>query len=212
MAGIVLYQNGAMKLIQSREDKLRALDILVKAFCESPGMVWMLPGQRSTNKKFRKLIALCYHEAEAKNGAFITSDKNGVVLYFRLQNRNVTIQNILRKLYVLFFVTGLKNGLRAMRYRKIVDDIRPKIGWLGWLVATDSDASGNAAAYEIKNEMFRLADETNEPVFVETTVPRVRVLYRAAGYHEYAQLKHPYRDLTVWFMRRDPNPIKLKNN
>jgi hypothetical protein len=79
---------------------------------------------------------------------------------------------------------------------------------LGWLVATDQDIVGNAAAYEIKQEMFRLADETNEPIFVETTVFRIKQLYERAGYYVYDTLDHPYEDLTVWFMRRDPHPRK----
>ena len=93
-----------------------------------------------------------------------------------------------------------------MRCKKIVDNIRPNTGWFGWLVATDDTAVGNAAAYEIKNEMFRLADESNEPIYVETTVKRVMILYKASGYYEYAKINHPYeKDLTIWFMKRDPH-------
>jgi hypothetical protein len=101
---------------------------------------------------------------------------------------------------------GFAKGLKALRCKKTVDKIRPDTGWFGWLVATDDTAIGNAAAYEIKNEMFRLADESNEPIYVETTVKRVMVLYKVSGYYEYAKITHPYQqDLTIWFLKRDPH-------
>ena len=100
---------------------------------------------------------------------------------------------------------GIKRGIQALKYKKRIDKVRPKQGWLGWLVATDSTAVGNAAAYEIKNFMFNRSDETNAPVFVETTVPRVRLLYLRAGYTQYASIKHPYHNLDIWFLKREPN-------
>ena len=86
----------------------------------------------------------------------------------------------------------------------MLDRKRPKEGWLGHLIATDTSTLNKTAAYEIKNEMFRLADETNEPIFVETTQRRIMLLYKVTGYYEYDAIPHPYEGLTIWFMRRDP--------
>ena len=105
---------------------------------------------------------------------------------------------------MLLFVTGIKNGLRSFKYQKKIAVIRPKSGWLGMISATDATATGTKAAFEIKNNMFQLADDTNEPIYVETTVPRVKTLYQAAGYELYSTMKHPYDDLTIWFFRRSP--------
>ena len=37
------------------------------------------------------------------------------------------------------------------------------------------------------------------PICLETTQPRVRRLYRYAGYTEYAVRRHPYADLDIYF-------------
>ncbi len=193
-----------MNPVQNKQDKKRALDIMVKAFIGSTGMTWML--KRNNKANLRIFLSFFFHEVSVKNGAWLTSDRNGVVFFYQLQNHKQSVLNIFRKLYVFVFIMGFTKGIKAMRCKTTVDKIRPKTGWFGWLVATDDTAIGNAAAYEIKNEMFRLADESNEPIYVETTVKRVMILYKASGYYEYAKIKHPYQaDLTIWFMKRDPH-------
>ncbi|MCH2224811.1 MAG: hypothetical protein MK066_08590 [Crocinitomicaceae bacterium] len=193
-----------MKQIVKPSDKHRALVILEQAFNSSPGMNWMLRRGKS-KRSLKSFLSFIYHEAVHKNGAYITSDKNGVVLFYKLQDNRSSVRNWFRKLYVLFFVMGIKNGCKVIRYQQLINAVRPDNGWLGMLVATDNTVAGNTAAYEIKQEMFRIADEQNENIYVETTIPRVMLLYKAAGYIEYDQIKHPYEDLTVWFLRRTPH-------
>ena len=190
--------------IQNNQDKNRALDIMEKAFIGSTGMTWML--RRNNKSNLRIFLSFFFHEVSVKNGAWLTSDRNGVVFFYQLQNQKKSILNVFRKLYVFVFIMGFNKGAKAIHCKAIVDKIRPKTGWFGWLVATDDTAIGNAAAYEIKNEMFKMADESNESIYVETTVKRVMVLYKASGYYEYAKITHPYeKDLTIWFMKRDPH-------
>jgi hypothetical protein len=192
-----------VRQIQTTTEKIRAFGILEDSFKDSLGMNWMIRNTKSHNSK-KTIIRLMYNEAASKNGAFITDDNNGVVLFFQIQNKKFTFNNLCRAIFIFLFITGVNNGLKAIKYKKLIASIRPKSGWLGLLVATDQNSKDRVAAYEIKQEMFRIADEHNECIYLETTVPRVRVLYRAAGYIEYSEIKHPYADLTIWFFRRDP--------
>lgn len=192
-----------MKQISSENEKKRALDILEKAFQCSPGITWMIGKERS-QKKIRIFLSMFLLEASVREGAFLTEDNNGVVLFFQLQKNRFSFRLFLKKLYVFLFMMGVKRGFHALKYKKTINSIRPKTGWLGWLVATDNEAESKSAAYEIKQWMFNKGDETNETVFVETTVPRVRILYLKAGYKEYAKIKHPYQNLEIWFLKREP--------
>lgn len=192
-----------MYQIRNKKDKKRAIGIMAKAFINSKGMTWMLKHKNENN--LRLFLSYLFHEAAIKNGAWLTNDNNGVVLFYNMQNNKQSIQNIFRKLYVFIIIMGFKNGLKAYRYKKIIDEIRPKTGWYGWLFATDNTTIGVGAAYEIKQELFNMSDETNEPIYVETTTARAMILYKASGYYEYAKINHPYEDLTIWFMKRDPH-------
>lgn len=198
-----------MKHVQTRIEKERVFEILESSFIKSPGMNWMIRRQES-QKSFKSLIEFLYHEVKMKQGIYITSDKNGVVFFYPLGKNRFSLMNTFRTIHLLIFVTGIRKGLQARHYRKKVTSIRPQRGYVGFLVATDNTVIGNNAAYEIKNEMFRIADESNSPIYLETTSPRVRLLYKRAGYKEYFELKHPFAHLTVWFFSKEPRSITKK--
>lgn len=193
-----------MKVVQTREDEKRAIEILEDAFLESLGVYWMV--KNSTRLKQRKwIIRLLFFESQAKKGAYLTDDRNGALLFFQVNQKAVSLRLFLLKLYVLLFVTGIRNGIKAIRYQKRVAALRTQNGWIGLLVATDKNQRTAKTAFEIKHKMFQTSDESKLCIFIETTVPRVRQLYQTSGYVEYAEMKHPYADLTVWFFKREPN-------
>lgn len=197
-----------MKIITNTADEARALDILQDAFSNVPGVTWMVEHTRNEKASLRKLLSFCFCASADKSGAFLTSDRNGVVFFYHLQSKPKVLKHFLRSLYVMLAIVGLKRSIQIIRTRKIIDSIRPKKGWYGWFLATAKDKSGIQAAYEIKRDIFRMADATNEPIYVETTVPRIRHLYELIGFYEYAKLKHPYKDnIEIWLMKRDPKPF-----
>jgi hypothetical protein len=191
-----------MNQIQTVQEKKRALDILEKAFINSKGMTWMIKRKSKTN--LRVFLTYLFNEARAKKGTWLTTDNDGVVFFYHLKNRTISFRNIFLKPYVILVVMGYRNGWKAYKYKNIIDATRPQTGWFGWLFATDNTNSGVRAAYEIKEEIFKMADGTKEPIYVETTAKRAMTLYKASGYYEYAKMKHPYENLTIWFMKRDP--------
>ena len=67
-----------MELIQTAEDRQRAIDILEMALEQSPGMTWMIkPGRKN---EFRNLLRHMYEVVRVHRGNYMTSDKSGVVL------------------------------------------------------------------------------------------------------------------------------------
>lgn len=194
----IMYQiNHAM-------DRARALDILEKAFYNVPGITWMIRNKNKSKEHLRILLSVCLEEAILKKGAYLTSDKNGVIFLYNLRLHPMSIIILLKKLYLFIRIIGLSHGIRVLRSRRLINAMRPKCGWYGWFIATDRDARKWATALEIKNEVFRLSNNTNEPVFAETTLQRIANLYEKIGFKVYAKMKHPYEDMDIWFMRRDP--------
>ncbi|MDX1653421.1 MAG: hypothetical protein R3277_13065 [Brumimicrobium sp.] len=196
-----------MKAITKKREKNRAVEILEKAFINAPGMKWMLP-ENAGKRSFQRILFYLLSEGIVNNGAFLTDDEKGVVLFHKIQKTPFSLRNFILKTYIFFFVTGIKNGLRALKYQKMVSDIRPKTGWVGILMATDEEVSGISTVYEIKNEAFLLADKSQEYIYVETTNEKAFELYKTAGFEEYHRMNHPYRDITIWFLKRSPEPLK----
>jgi hypothetical protein len=196
-----------MNQIKSDTDKNRALDILEQAFYDVPGVMWMIKHTKYRRKHLRLFLSLCFQETSEKHGAYLTSDGNGVVFFYNLQERPHLVLNFFRKIYIILAIIGVKRSLCVLNTRKLIDQVRPKKGWYGWFLATAQGVIGTRAGYEIKRDMFKIADETNEPIYVETTIRRIMILYTKIGFHEYAKRKHPYEDLDIWFMKRDPHPF-----
>lgn len=196
-----------MKIITTTADEARALDILQDAFSTVPGVTWMVEHARNEKAALRKLLSFCFCASAEKNGAFLTSDRNGVVFFYHLQSKPQMVKHLLRSLYLMLAVVGVKRSIQIIRTRKIIDSIRPRTGWYGWFLATAKEKCSIQAAYEIKRDIFQIADATGEAIYVETTVPRIRQLYELIGFHEYAKVQHPYKDnIEIWLMKRDPNP------
>ncbi|HUR12809.1 MAG TPA: hypothetical protein VM012_15640 [Flavitalea sp.] len=197
-----------MEHVITHSDKNRALDILQEAFYQVPGIMWIIRSRKYRKQHLRLFLSFCFTESAEKNGAYITSDKNGVVLFYNLQSKSRPVLKFLRMIYLMIKVIGIKRSLRALKTRKIMDHVRPKKGWYGWFLATEKGVIGNRAGYEIKRDMFRIADEQNENIYVETTDKRTMLLYKTIGFSEYAVRDHPYEDLNIWFMKREPNTVK----
>ena len=168
---------------------------------ESPGIMWVL--KKNTIEAKKTTISVLFHEGLAKKGAYITDDKNGALLFYNSDDNRSSFTNILRKLYLIIFFAGIGNAFRLIKYRKMIAKTRPKKALIGFLVATDTNVVGNEAAYEIKREMFKISKKLKRPICLETSIPRIRKLYQLSGYEEYAEIKHPYEDLTIWFFKRD---------
>lgn len=198
-----------MELVKNKNQQRRTFEILKESFQSSAGMSWMVKNTGCSKSKAR-IIDLLLQEAKLKKGLYITSDGNGTLLLFQVKQRVFSVILCAKKLYTLLFITGLKKGIQAIRYQKFVAKVRPKNGLLGLLIATDQNARDCSAAFEIKQEMFRLADELNEKIYAETTIPRVRILYKLAGFEEYAEIQHPYAQLKIWFFKRIPQNTSTK--
>ena len=194
-----------MNQIKNSSDRNRAINILENAFYNVPGIMWMIKSTKNRRRDLRIFLSFCFDQTSEKEGAYLTSDKNGVVFFYNLQKKPNKLLDFFRKLYLILMVIGVKTSIRILKTRERVDQVRPKKGWYGWFLATEKETIGIRAAYEIRRDMFRMADETNEPIYVETTIERIRTLYSRIGFYEYAKIKHPYENLNIWFMKRDPH-------
>jgi len=186
-----------MYLVKSQQDIDRAQEIFIEAFNDSEGINWVL--KRRTKKSKELTVKVLLHEGIDKNGAYLSEDRNGAVLFYDSNNKGSSINNIIRKVHLVLRFSGIQNTLKLISYRKLIAATRPKNSMVGFLVATDRKIKTNNAIYEIHNEMLAIAKRQGKQIVLETSKPRVRRLYSFAGYEQYAEVKHPFSDLTIWF-------------
>lgn len=185
--------------IRTKEDKNRTVEILTNAIFDAPNLSWIFLNRTKKNLAFFFLTIL--NDAIAKNGAFLSSNRNGVLFFYNISDRRISRINIFRKIIVLIFITGLVNGFKIIKHNRNMSRFRPKTGWLGMLMATENN--NFSAAFEIYSFINNVYRKSKLPVYAETTSSRVCALYKAAGFSEYFKLKHPFANLEVWFLRKE---------
>lgn len=187
--------------IQSKEDQIRAIEILEGTFGSIPGVSWMI--RSSKNKHLKPLLTYCLKEAMLNDAAYISTDKNGVVFIYQIQNKKIE-PNFWQQLKLTYHSMGILKAIKVIKSRKLMEKIRPKTGWHIWIMGTDQNNSGTASAYEIKHAITEFSKTSGEPMYAETTVKRALILYKLLGFYVYETINHPYQNCNMWFLRKDP--------
>ena len=190
-----------MHLINSSEEKVVALRILVNAYFDAANINWMLKSK--TKKGLRAIFNHLYYDAIMKKGAFLSKNGSCVLFLYDQKSKHFSILQLFRMLHVFLFVTGVKNGMKALMFQKKVKNIRPKEGLLGMALGIEEKPMSTATIFELKNAVFDLSKAKNLPIYAETTVPRLMKLYKLLGFEVYHEMKHPYAELKVWFLKRE---------
>lgn len=190
-----------MNKISNINDKKRALEILELTFLNSDGFNW-ISNQKINKRGIKYIIRIVYTVASLRGGAYLSNDKNGAMLFYRMQKHKFSIYQISNYL-CLFFSIGIINTLNVLKYKFIIESLRPKEGLVGLLLATYQTKNLKCLYYDYKKTTFQIADKINQPIFIETTSEKARKLYLLSGFYQYLEIKHPFSDLTVWFLRRD---------
>ncbi|TRX70482.1 hypothetical protein [Carboxylicivirga sp. M1479] len=187
-----------MKLISNKEDAIIASAILAEAYADAPNLNWMFA---LNHKNFSCFFRVLVEDAINKNGAYLTSNNNGVLLLYNLKAHSFTLINLFRKIYLILFVIGLKKSVQLIKLNKIKRQHRPQTGLYGAVLGLKKGQYTWQTRHELKSDFLKLVERANMPVYIETTNPRIYLLYKSLSFTEYHQMKHPYADLSIYFMK-----------
>jgi hypothetical protein len=191
------------------EQKLRAIEVLSKAFKNVPGVLWILKKDGQLATRLRILCAFCIEAAIKKGGAFITSDQKGVALIFK----NTRRQNIFHWIKEFVFLANRSIGWSRVwsmiQRERLIRSKRMKQEHLYfWMMGVEDNSNGLQTVIEIRDHMVNMSKEYNLPIVSETTVPRNLKTYQRYGFRIYDECYVPSEDLTIWFLVRDKDVVQ----
>lgn len=64
---------------------------------------------------------------------------------------------------------------------------------------------GDDAGFELKHEIFNIAERQNLPIYAETTVRKNKIVYERFGFETYHHWHSSFNKIDYWFMRYIPN-------
>src|SRR5690606_27590396 len=111
-----------------------AIEVLARAYHSNPSVLQTIPSQKP--RKIRKLFNLLGKEMHVRKALYITNDLQGVAAYYKPKNQKFSIRIILIKIKLLITVTGLKQGVAAIKRSNKVKRLRTKEDCIYfWLLA-----------------------------------------------------------------------------
>lgn len=189
-----------MRLIKNKEEATIAVEVLAETYANAPNISWMFEQSRGN---LQSLFGMLVKDAIKKESAYLTSNNYGVLLLYDLEAKHFSLSIILRKLHLILFVMGIRKSLQVMRLNQLKRQRRPETGYYGSVLAIKDNESRWRTVLELKREFSILSEKLNQPIYLETTNPRIFSLYEKLGFTQYHKMKHPYTNLDIYFMKMD---------
>jgi hypothetical protein len=189
-----------MKLITSKEDTTIAIEVLVQTYVNAPNISWMFA---QTEINLRYFFGMLVKEAVEKRSAYLTSDQCGLLILEDMHARHFSFSTILRKLHLILFVLGVKHSFQIIRLNHIKKKIRPQKGFYGSMLVIKNHEFQWKTIFELKKEFTDMARNLGQPIYLETTNPRIFSLYKKLGFSPYYQMQHPYANINIYFMKME---------
>jgi len=189
-----------MKLITHQQEASVATEVLAKTYANAPNINWMFA---QTPGNLRYFFGMLVEDAMHKKGAYLTSDHCGVLLFHESKATNFSLSSIFKKLYVIIFITGIMRAIQIVRLNRLKAKYRPGTGYYGSVLGIMQHKYQWKTTFELKKEFSMLSKKVEQPIYLETTDPRIFSLYKKIGFSKYHEMKHPYTNLMIYFMKKD---------
>jgi len=173
--------------------------------------MFALVGHRKNNfkKGLSVLMSYCYFMVKKIDGIFVSSNKSTYLLYYKKSKLHFNLFDRLHYVYMAIFVIGIKRLPNVYMREKLVNNIRQtaikrngdKDYWYIWFMAQNIKEKSINGLLEAKNKLLLLTENSNLPVYIETTEERLVPIYERVGFQFYTCKVIENTDLKIWFGR-----------
>lgn len=147
---------------------------------------------------------------EKFDGIYLSEDKTTVLFYYKKSQYKRGLIDYLR--YGKMFIQAIRPSqlFPTLKREKYIASLRPDYEdyiyvWVLGSVPNNKSLKGLA---DIRDHLFGLSETLQLPILIETTVEKVRKLYRYVGFEEYHKWEDTEAGIDVWFLERKLNPPK----
>jgi len=196
--------------IAARKDFPRIIEILAKAFDSNPSVTWVVKNDKKRPARVRALAAYSVKTAARRKGVYLSDNGHGIALCYRYNAKKEWITDFWNQAILVSKCIGLRNIFKVLQRERYTKSMRPKSGdyLYFWYYGVEPGHNGNGDAKDIKDEIFTMADKLALPVYLETSVEKNRRVYVRYGFEVYAQWFVKDQQITLYFLRRNPDKLK----
>lgn len=187
------------------EDWPKVAHLLTAAFLHNRSVNWIIKKGGQKEKQIKGLTEYALEESSRANGAWITEDEKGALLFTRPnQKSGKGLAAMLSSLKLALSVIGLFRLPQVLRREKYVKNKHPKEDFIYlWFIGVDPGYQGHGVGSTILLELLALADLENLPVYLETSTPENLHFYKKHHFKVYHEWQDPKAGFPVWFLKRE---------
>ncbi|WP_436516963.1 hypothetical protein [Ekhidna sp. To15] len=190
-----------MKLINP-SDLAKVIHILTQSFQTNPSALWVIKQDGKVQKRLEALIEYAVKTGLENNGVFLSDDESAAAICFEEPAKS-SLNSYWNQVQLIRKAIGISRVPQVLKREGYLKKQRPNEPYLNfWFLGVDPEKKGTGGVYDLKEGIFRLSQEKELPILLETSVERNRNVYERFGFHVY----HTWQesdDYTLWFMRRD---------
>ncbi len=193
----------------NQTDREIIISIVSSAFEQNPRAVAMMR-KKNPARSVRLMTEYAYTLVEKFDGIYLSKDKTTVLFYYLESEYKRTFIDYLR--YGKMFIKAIRFSqlIPTLKREKYIKSLRPPYEdyIYVWVLGSDPNKTSIRGLVDIRNHLFGLSEKLQLPILIETTVEKVRKLYRYVGFEEYHKWEDTEAGINVWFLERKVNPPK----
>jgi len=193
----------------NKTDRDIVISVVARAFEQNPRAQAMMK-KKNPSRSVRLMTEYAYQLVEKFDGIYLSEDKTTVLFYYKKSQYKRGLIDYLR--YGKMFIQAIRPSqlFPTLKREKHIVSLRPDYEdyiyvWVLGSVPNNKSLKGLA---DIRDHLFGLSESLQLPILIETTVEKVRKLYRYVGFEEYHKWEDAEAGIDVWFLERKVNPPK----
>jgi hypothetical protein len=193
----------------NQTDREIIISIVTRAFEQNPRAVAMMK-KKNPARSVRLMTEYAYQLVDKFDGIYLSKDKTTVLFYYKKSQYKRGFVDYIR--YGKMFMRAIRPSqlFPTLKREKYIVSLRPdyKDYIYVWVLGSVPDNKSLKGLSDIRDHLFGMSEKLQLPILIETTVEKVRKLYRYVGFEEYHKWEDSEAGITVWFLERKVNPPK----
>lgn len=183
------------------KDKTELVNIISETFDANPSVNIVVDDKGNRRKRIKLMAEYAFIKALNRDGAYLSENKKGIALFY---HSNYGKSNLKEFLYELRFALSLpiKKVFQVLKREAYLKKHRYQgEHFYFWFFGVQK--GGGDAGFELKNSLYRMSEEKELPIILETSVARNKIVYERYGFKVYHEWTTYGDGHTLWFMKRD---------
>lgn len=191
----------------TKADRSKVIDIITASFDTNPSVNRVIKNDTKRKERIKALADYSFKTSLLRDGAFISSDEQGVALCYKYNIRKEGLKDYWNQLILVGKAIGIGRVCDIMKRDGYLKSKRPTDGnyLYFWFLGITDKGKGGIAIRELKQHLFTESEKGNLPIYLETSVPKNKRVYERYGFETYHEWTDPKTGDVIWLMRRMPD-------